>query len=146
MRKFTSYWLVENLLIIPVICLLVAIFVAYDRRDPFDYINTWITPEVATSGQEITVHREIIWRRQCEGEAWTEVVGSDRIMAIYDRGARYPAQLGETFTERKLTLSKALPNGAAIFRGVIKFKACGLTSRWVALEVPYQVVEFMVKN
>lgn len=120
------------------------VFVRYDRAPPFEYITTEVTPELPEPGQEIIVRRRVIWHRICEGEAWTEIVGADRIVVIYDRGTRYPSQLGEQVSERAIILPKVMIDGPAVYRGIIRFKDCGLTSGLWPLEVSYMAVTFEV--
>lgn len=120
-------------------------FMIYDRMEPFEYVKTEITPQVASPGEAITVHRHVIWRRQCEGWAFTEIVDGARIVTIYDVGVRYPAVLGETAADRRIELPVAMHSGQATYRGVIRFKSCGWTSRWWPLEVEYQPTTFNVR-
>lgn len=116
-----------------------------DRRPPFEYISTEIMPKAASPGGPITVYRHVIWHRQCEGVAWTEIVGSDRIVTSYDRGSRAPFELGDVRASRIIILPKTIPPGPATYRGTIKFSNCGITSRWQPIEVPYQEVVFEVR-
>lgn len=120
------------------------VFARYDRAPPFEYITTEITPDRPEPGQEIYVRRRVIWHRICEGEAWTEIVGADRIVVIYDRGTRYPSQLGEQVSDRAIMLPKAMTEGPAVYRGIIRFKDCGLSSGLWPLEVRYMSVTFDV--
>lgn len=118
----------------------------YDRRAPFEYLSTEITPRSVYPGQTIVVHRHVLWNRQCQGEAWTEIVSdTDRIITFYDRGTRYPAELGDTRADRSIQLPQTLRPGSATYRGTIRFPSCGLTSRWKPLIVPYQEVSFEVR-
>ena len=123
-----------------VIALSFVTVLSFDRWLPFEYLQTTIRPDPAQPGKPIIVHRNVNWRRQCEGVAWTEIVSSDSVVTVYDRGVRYPAFIGHTTTERKITLPIAMPEGPATYRGVIKFNKCGLTSRWWPLEVEYQQI------
>ncbi len=121
-------------------------FLVFDRRPPFEYINTEIAPHTVSPGDSITIWRHVYWHRQCEGEAWTEIVSdSDRIITFYDRGSRYPSELGDTRAARILVLPQTLRPGSATYRGTIRFAQCGLTSRWNPLVVPYQEVTFDVR-
>lgn len=129
-----------------VIALSIALLLAFDRRPPFEYLSTAIRPNTITPGQTIVVQRHVVWRRKCEGIAFTEIVNnSDRIVTIYDRGVRYPFELGETYAERSISLPLAMRSGSATYRGVIKFESCGLTSRLFPIEVPYQEVSFEIR-
>lgn len=120
-------------------------FLLVDRRPPFEYISTEITPHFSYPGGSITVHRHVIWHRQCEGTAWTEIVSADRIITNYDRGTRAPYELGDTKADRTLSLPQSMRPGQATYRGVIKFHNCGLTSRLRPIEIPYQEVLFEVR-
>lgn len=117
----------------------------YDRRPPFEYVSTQISPQIARAGGQIVIHRHVIWYRQCEGIAWTEIVGADRVITAYDRGTRSPYELGDVHASRIITLPQAMRQGEATYRGVIRFSRCGLTSRWWPIEVPYQEVSFEVR-
>jgi hypothetical protein len=119
--------------------------ITYDRREPFEYVSTEITPRIAQAGQSIIVHRHVRWHRRCEGEAWTEIVSVDRIVTAYDKGYRFPSELGDTYAERSISLPMAMRSGTTTYRGVIRFSACGLTSRLWPLEVPYQEATFEVR-
>lgn len=119
--------------------------IAYDRRPPFEYISTEITPRMAQPGQSIIVHRHVRWHRRCEGEAWTEIVSADRIVTVYDKGYRFPSELGDTFAERSIALPVAMRSGTATYRGMIRFHNCGITSRFSPVEVPYQEASFEVR-
>jgi hypothetical protein len=121
-------------------------FLMFDRRVPFEYLSTEIVPRVVYPGQSITVWRHVYWHRQCEGEAWTEIVSeTDRIITFYDRGSRYPAELGDTRAQRTIQLPQTLRPGGATYRGTIRFTKCGITSRWSPIIVPYQEVTFEVR-
>jgi hypothetical protein len=121
-------------------------FLVFDRRAPFEYLSTEIVPRIVYPGQTITVRRHVYWHRQCQGEAWTEIVSdTDRIITFYDRGTRYPAELGDTRADRSIQLPQTLRPGSATYRGTIKFPNCGLTSRWSPIIVPYQEVSFEVR-
>ncbi len=124
----------------------IAAALVIDRRPPFEYVSTQITPTQAVAGQSIVVHRHVVWHRQCEGFAFTEIVNeADHIVTIYDRGVRYPAELGDTQAERSIALPLTMRPGLATYRGVIRFSSCGITSRWRPIEVPYQEVRFEVR-
>ncbi len=128
------------------LALVVTGFLVFDRRAPFEYISTEVTPRPVSAGSAIVVHRHVVWNRRCEGEAWTEIVSEvDRTVTNYDRAARYPFELGDTFAERTILLPWTMRPGAATYRGVIRFSACGLTSRWRPIDVPYQQVTFEVR-
>lgn len=120
-------------------------FLLVDRRPPFEYVTTDITPKYSYPGGTITIHRHVIWYRACEGTAWTEIVSADRIITNYDRGSRAPYELGDTRADRALTLPQSIRPGQATYRGVIKFNRCGITSRLVPIEIPYQEVLFEVR-
>ena len=142
-------WAIENLLVFPAIAALVALSVAYDRRPPFEYLETNIGPQPAQAGKEITVSRSVIWYRQCEGEAWTELVTPKGYVIPRERALRYPSFLGHTMGVSHILLPRdMIPEnetyGSATYRGVIKFKNCGFTSRLWPLEVPYQETTFQV--
>lgn len=125
--------------------LILTTFIIYDRRPPFDYINTDITPQYVSQGGTITINRNVIWYRKCEGEAWTEIVSSDRIVTPYDKGYRYPAETGITFAQRNIELPLVMRKGAAYYRGSIRFHNCGLTSWLKPLKISYQQRSFEVK-
>lgn len=124
----------------------VSAFLVFDRAPPLEFVTTDIVPASARPGDAVMVRRNTIWRRDCEGEAWTEIVGSNRIINFYDKGTRYPYDLGETHTDRTIEISKSISAGKAIYRGVVRFRSCGLTSRWRPIDVPYQEVEFEIRN
>lgn len=132
-------------LISMVVALSFVVFLIFDRRAPFEYLSTAVSPPVAVAGQSIVVQRHVLWRRKCEGVAFTEIVSSDRIVTIYDRGTRYPFELGETWADRSIALPLAIRPGSATYRGVIKFASCGFTSRLVPLDIPYQEVTFEIR-
>lgn len=134
------------------ICLALALaisgvlLIAYDRRPPFSYVSTDISPAAVTPGQTITIHRRVDWHRQCEGLAFTEIVSfSDRIVTIYDPGTRYPFELGETYADRSISLPLTMRAGRAAYRGLIRFRACGITSHLWPIEIPYQERTFEVR-
>lgn len=123
-----------------------ALLLAYDRRPPFTYISTDIYPSIVMPGQSITIKRHVNWHRQCEGIAFTEIVSfSDHIVTIYDPGVRYPSELGDTYADRSISLPLTIRPGQAIYRGLIQFKACGITSRIWPIDVPYQERTFEVR-
>lgn len=122
-----------------------AILVAYDRRPPFVYISTEMSPAVVMPGQSITVRRHVDWHRQCEGIAYTEIVSSDRIVTIYDPGTRYPFELGDTYADRTISLPLTIRPGNVLYRGSIQFRQCGITSRLWPIEIPYQDRMFEVR-
>ena len=144
--KAKKAWVLENFLVLPALAAAAIVYLTFDRRDPFEYIDTTISPPVAIAGQPITIHRSVRWYRQCEGEAWTEIVGPDRIVNVYDRGVRYPSELGHTTADRQITLSKSMPDGTATYRGSIRFHSCGLTSRVMPISIQYQEVNFEVRH
>lgn len=139
-------WWIENTVAIPVLIATLTICLVWDRRDPFEYESTAIRPEPAHAGQDIIVRRAVVWHRQCVGEAFTEIVGPDRVINTYDRGVRYPSDLGYTVAERNITLPKQMPDGWAIYRGSIRFSHCGLTSWIHPIEVQYQERSFEVRR
>lgn len=120
-------------------------FLLVDRRPPFEYISSEISPRQVYPGGSITIHRHVIWHRMCEGVAWTEIVSADRIITNYDRGSRAPYELGDIKADRTLALPQSIRPGLATYRGVIKFNHCGITSRWWPIEVPYQEINFEVR-
>lgn len=120
-------------------------FLLVDRRPPFEYVSSAISPVISYPGGSITVHRHVIWSRACEGVAWTEVVSADRIITNYDRGVRAPYELGDVRADRTLALPQSMRPGLATYRGVMKFSHCGLTSRLKPIEVPFQEVTFEVR-
>lgn len=122
------------------------LLVAYDRRPPFSYISTELSPSVVMPGQSITVRRHVNWHRQCEGIAFTEVMSfTDRIVTIYDPGTRYPYELGDTYAERVISLPLTMRVGIATYRGLIRFRSCGITSHLWPIEIPYQERTFEVR-
>jgi len=121
------------------------VFLIFDRRPPFEYVSTTVTPSMVSPGQDITVNRSVIWHRKCEGEAWTEIVSSDRIVTPYDKGYRYPADTGITSAQRVISLPLMMRSGTAYYRGTIRFHNCGLTSRLKPIEIPYQERSFEVR-
>lgn len=128
------------------LALTIALFLVVDRRPPFEYVSTIIRPIVASSGDTIVVERHVIWHRQCEGVAFTEIVNNaDHIITIYDKGVRYPSELGDTRVERSISLPLNMRSGTATYRGVIKFASCGITSRFHSIDVPYQEATFEIK-
>lgn len=127
------------------VALVAAVLLAYDRRTPFEYVSTTIRPSSVVAGDTIVVQRHVIWHRQCEGVAFTEIVSNDRIITTYDTGVRYPFALGESYADRSISLPLSIRPGAATYRGVIKFSTCGLTSRVVPLSKSYQEVPFEIR-
>lgn len=122
------------------------LLVSYDRRPPFTYISTDISPPIVMPGQSITIRRHVDWHRQCEGIAFTEIVSfSDHIVTNYDPGTRYPSELGDTYADRSIALPLTMRSGHAIYRGVIQFRTCGITSRIWPIDVPYQERTFEVR-
>lgn len=143
-RYVKSYF--REICLVMALAIIGVLLVMYDRRPPLSYISTEISPSVVSSGQPITVHRRVEWHRQCEGVAYTEIVNfSDRIVTPYDPGARYPYELGDTYADRSISLPLAMRAGKAAYRGVIKFRSCGVTSHLVPIEVPFQERTFEVR-
>lgn len=127
-----------------VLVVLLPIALAFDRRPPYRYYHTEIQPTDAHPGDEIVIVRQGTWRRLCEGTAYSEIIGSDRIIHLYDHGLRYPTELDYVSVNRTLKLPLSLSAGPAIYRGVIRFANCGITSQWWPLEVEFQSVVFNV--
>ncbi len=128
-----------------VIALVFASLLAYDRRPPFEYVSTAIRPLSVVAGQTIVVQRHVVWHRQCEGIAFTEIVNPDRIVTIYDKGVRYPFELGDTYADRSISLPLSMRPGTAMYRGLIRFSKCGITSRLLPIEIPYQEIAFEIR-
>lgn len=129
----------QNLFAVPtVLAVAAACFIAVqiDRRAPLAFEYGEIVPAHATSGAEVRVRWTVAWRRQCEGELWREIVGSDNVVRYYAKSyLRVPVILGRQTSDTSFTLTEGLPRGTAIYRGVIQFSQCGVTSRIVPLTV-----------
>lgn len=121
--------------------------IIYDRRAPYEYISTDIEPQPAHAGDMVTVRRQGMWLRRCEGEGdvWREIVKTNKAVVSYDRGyTRIPYDLGYQEAESRFRLDPMAP-GHAKFRGRLMFWRCGLTSRIWPIEIPFQEVEFEVR-
>lgn len=124
-----------------VIALIVGVYV--DRRDPFTIIEGGIEPSTIQAGQTIYVTRHTDWRRRCDGYIFREVVGSDRLIRPYTRAQiRVPAQLGPQTVKSTFRAPLDLPAGETVYRAVVKFYECGVTSRFWPLEVEVPEVSF----
>ena len=131
----------------------VQVLIDYDRRAPYEYIDTIVTPSVAVEGQFVTLHRRGIWHRRCVGDAWREVVKPNGEITSYVRGyTRLPTEdeIGNTteaesrFELPPAMIAKTYDSGNAVIRGTIRFSDCGLTSRWLPIDIKFQTVAFTV--
>lgn len=136
-----------------VVALTLALITAlmFDRRPPFEYISTTIEPSPAVEGEAIEIHRHVVWHRTCDGEIYKEIVRPSGRIADYDRGYRpFPARMGrQRSAPGRIVLPRDMlegegPRGVAIYRGRVRFPACGLTSRIWPIEVPFQEIPFEV--
>jgi hypothetical protein len=122
----------------------------FDRAPPFEYVSTDITPSPAVEGSMVTVSRNVIWNRNCDGEIFREVVKPGGQIVLYDRMYRpFPYRLGRqsaqsSFDLPTIMLSPDISKGSAIYRGRVRFTQCGLTSRLMPIEIPFQEVTFEV--
>lgn len=122
----------------------------YDRRAPFQYIDTEIAPTRAAEGSTVTVTRKVEWQRPCDGEIYREVVNPNGLVSHYDRGYRpFPATLGtqtatSSFTLPPIMLAPNETQGTATYRGRVRFADCGLSSRLWPIEIPFIEVPFEV--
>ncbi len=125
-------------------------FLYRDRSPPFEYVSTDITPRPAQEGGVAHVTRHVIWHRHCDGEIYREIVKPSGQIALYDRAYRpFPSHLGSqsatsTFELPTLILSPNAERGKAVYRGRVRFRECGLTSRLWPIEIEFQEVEFDV--
>ena len=95
------------------------------------------------AGADISVTRHTLWRRRCDGYIFREIVGSDRLVRPYTRSQiRVPAQLGFQSVRSTFRAPLDLPTGEAIYRSVVKFYECGVTSRFWPLEVEIPEITF----
>jgi hypothetical protein len=121
-----------------------------DRAPPFEYVSTEISPAPATEGSPVTVTRNVIWHRNCDGEIMREVVKPGGQIVLYDKTYRpFPYMLGyqnarSSFDLPTIMLAPDMSKGTAIYRGRVRFTQCGLTSRLMPIEIPFQEVTFEV--
>lgn len=126
--------------------------IRYDRRAPLVYVDTKVVPEPARAGGDITVHRYVEWRRQCGGEASTEIVSPKGY--VYRRAMTTPAvpaglgyaSVTTTWTLPADLLAEGDTIGTATYRGVIRFRDCGITSWILPLSISYQERHFDVRR
>lgn len=126
----------------------------YDRRTPFIYSRVTLTPVPAVAGQLITIHREVVWLRQCEGagEVWREIIRPNGGVSQYDRRyTRLPEKLGmqvvtNSFVLDEDVLDNGETEGTAIFRVSVWFHDCGWTSKLYAVAGPILEIPFKVRK
>jgi hypothetical protein len=133
-----------------IVALVALVLLQYDRRPPFEYVDTFVEPNPVAEGGELFIHRTVRWFRHCDGEIYREVVRPTGVVAEYDRGYRpFPYSLGQqsassSFHLPASMLAKGQDHGVATYRGRVRFTDCGLTSRIWPIEVAFQPMMFEV--
>lgn len=122
-----------------------AIAIKTDRAAPLTMIEGHIMPDTVSSGERVTVRWQVDWRRICEGELSRQLIGSDKIVRAYQkRFVRIPVNVGTQYSDTPFKLPPGLPAGETTYEGIIRFRDCGITSRFVPLEVKVPPVYFNV--
>jgi len=122
-----------------------AIAIKADRATPLTMIEGEIVPDTIRSGERITVRWLNHWNRICEGELSRQLIGSDKIVRAYQkRFVRIPINVGMQYSDTEFKLPPGLPPGETTYEGVVRFRECGFTSRFVPLEVKVPPVYFNV--
>ena len=137
--KERKAWVIENFLIIPIVTALGLGIIAFDRRDPINFVAGEIIPANPQAGKDVTVRWTTEWSRACEAVVSREVVGSDLIVKGYLKyDLRIPTRLGQQTSDTTFTLAQAHPSGLTAYRANLHFHSCGLTSRlWpITVETP----------
>jgi hypothetical protein len=122
---------------------LVFIGVAWDRREPFTAGFGTLVPDTAIRGEVITVARPVTWHRRCEGYISRELVGSDkRVRPYIKESIRVPVRLGFDTVVNKFVISDDVPTGETVYRSIVRFEKCGITSRISPLTVDLPPISF----
>ena len=123
------------------------LLIAFDRKAPLTFLQGEVRPEMPVAGQTVSVRWHTIWNRRCQGTVSREIVGPDLIIRAYRRHwLRVPVRLGQQVSDTDFQLDKALPVGATIYRAVVRFEDCGLTSRLWPIEVVAPELWFDVRG
>ena len=121
--------------------------VAYDRRDPLTFVEASISPDPAVAGREAILRWHTEWSRACEAVVSRELIGSDRIVRAYVAyRLRIPTRVGLQTADIEFRIPPAIPQGETVYRAVMRFSSCGITSRFAPLVVETPEVRFNVKR
>ena len=102
-----------------------------------------VMAEQVVPGHDVTVRWHTQWRRRCEGKVMREVTGADHIVRIYAPGLLDPPPLtGEQDMMTTFRLGDSAPHGETWYAATVRFTSCGITSRFVPIEVHTPRVSF----
>ncbi len=151
MQLIPANRIAQHCIVAPIV-IMVALWLVWllsiDRADPLSLEHAEMSPNPAYAGQYVTARWSLTWGRRCEGETSREIVGSDDVIRAYAKEAtRMPSILGRQRVDKGFTLPASLPPGPAIYRAIMRFPKCGITSAvWpLTVRAPDTVIEIVAK-